>query len=120
MSPKQLDFQTSESIQNWNTLQLQASARLRGVDSEFSKVCCFIDGWNLPKNCGLQLEQVLEDDRMVLLEAHKQYRLKSSEGFKSQVCTLLSHFFVYIYVFSNYSPVFTEPEESNCFSTYNF
>jgi len=61
-----------------------AGARLRGVENEFNKVCSFVDGYNLPENFGLKLEQVLEDDRMVLLGAHKQYRLKPSERFKSQ------------------------------------
>lgn len=67
---------------------MQAGARLRGVENEFNKVCSFVDGCNLPENFGLKLEQVLEDDRMVLLGAHKQYRLKPSERFKSQVCIL--------------------------------
>ncbi|KAL9958476.1 hypothetical protein ACROYT_G035492 [Oculina patagonica] len=58
---------------------LIAGARLRGVENEFNKVCRFIDGWNLPENCELKLEQVLKEDRMVLPGSHTQYRLKPAE-----------------------------------------
>lgn len=77
---------------------MQAGARLRGVENEFNKVCCFVDGCNLPENFGLKLEQVLEDDRMVLLGAHKQYRLKPTERSESQVCILLCHLILYMYI----------------------
>ena len=78
---------------SWNNkfnLFSQAGARLRGVECQFNKVCRFIDGWNLPRDCKLKLEQVSEEDRMVLPGLQAQYRLKPAEDYEQQVCTQLS------------------------------
>lgn len=65
----------------------QAGARLRGVENQFNKNCHFIDGWNLPENCELKLEQVLQENRMVLPGSDTQYRLKSAEKYETtEVC----------------------------------
>lgn len=56
------------------------------MESEFNKVCCFIDGWNLPNMCALKLFHVL--DRMLLPAADAQYRLKLAEEYKIQVLYL--------------------------------
>ncbi|XP_078355398.1 uncharacterized protein LOC144640040 [Oculina patagonica] len=69
---------------------LIAGARLRGVENEFNKVCRFIDGWNLPENCELKLEQVLKEDRMVLPGSHTQYRLKPAEECETEESYSLS------------------------------
>lgn len=55
---------------------LQATARLKGAENEFSKARCYIDGSYLPENCKLKLEKLPEEDRMSLPGPHtQQYRL---------------------------------------------
>lgn len=70
----------NDSFFRWNII-FKAGARLRGLENEFNKVCCYIDGWNLPTNCELKLTQVEQKDRMVLPGSHAQYRLKPSENY---------------------------------------
>lgn len=55
------------------------------MENEFNKVCCYVDGWNLPQDCTLKLEQVVRGDRMVLPGQQAQYRLKPAEDYGPQV-----------------------------------
>lgn len=70
---------------------MQAYARLGGIQNEFNKVCCFIDGWNLPKNFGLKLEQVQQEDRIVIPGSDVQYRLKPTETMRESESQVGSH-----------------------------
>ncbi|KAJ7369998.1 hypothetical protein OS493_034944 [Desmophyllum pertusum] len=66
-----------------------SGARLRGVENEFNKVCRFIDGWNLPKNCELKLEKV--QVRNVVPGSNVQYRLIPAEEYELQEFFSSSH-----------------------------
>ena len=76
-------FYTLETV----FFSLQATARLKGVENEFSKARCYIDGCYLPENSKLKLEKALEEDRMSLPGPHtQQYRLKPVEENGTKVC----------------------------------
>ncbi|XP_068700394.1 uncharacterized protein [Montipora foliosa] len=59
-------------------------ARLRGLENEFKKTCCFIDCSNLREDCKLKLEQAQREDRLLLTGPQGQYRLRPAEDYESQ------------------------------------
>ncbi|XP_068687467.1 uncharacterized protein [Montipora foliosa] len=61
-----------------------SDARLRGLENEFKKTCYFINGWNLPEDCKLKLEQAQTEDRLFLTGPQGQYRLRPVEDYESQ------------------------------------
>ncbi|KAL9958370.1 hypothetical protein ACROYT_G035376 [Oculina patagonica] len=62
-----------------NIGDIVATARLRGVENEFFKARCYIDGRYLPENCKLKLEKVPEEDHVSLPGPLAQFRLKPVE-----------------------------------------
>ena len=68
-------------------LNFKAGARLRGVGKPYNRVCCYIDGWNLPEASEFKLEPVEKENTLALLETVKQYRLRPTEEYPPlQVC----------------------------------
>ncbi|XP_068751300.1 uncharacterized protein [Montipora capricornis] len=61
-----------------------SGARLRGLENEFKKTCYFINGWNLPEDCKLKLEQAQTEDRLLLTGPQGQYRLRPAEDYELQ------------------------------------
>lgn len=57
-----------------------AGARLRGVEKPCNKVCCYIDGWNLPENSELMLKP--QNSWLGLLEKDEHYRLLPTEEYE--------------------------------------
>ena len=55
------------------------------MENEFRKVCCYVDGWNLPEDGRVKLEQLGPEDRMFLPGPQAQYRLISAEEYGPQV-----------------------------------
>ena len=55
------------------------------MENKFNKVCYYIDGWNLPADCKLELGQVVLNTDMVSQGSQAQYRLKPAEGYEPQV-----------------------------------
>ena len=65
---------------------MKAGARLRGVEKPCYKVCCYIDGWNLPENSELMLKP--QNSWLGLLEKDEHYRLLPTEEYEPlQVCS---------------------------------
>ena len=55
------------------------------MENEFTKICCYVDGWNLTADGRVKLEQLVPGDRMFLPGPQAQYRLRSAEDYGPQV-----------------------------------
>lgn len=63
------------------------------MENKFNKVCYYIDGWNLPADCKLELDQVVQNNDKVSQGSQAQYRLKPAEGYEPQVLIVSIIFF---------------------------
>ena len=54
-------------------------------EGQLNKNCYFIDGWNLPEDCQLKLEQIAKEDSIYLPETLRQYRIKPAKSYDAQV-----------------------------------
>ena len=54
-------------------------------EEQFKKECYFIDGWNLPADCQLKLEQIAKEDGIDVPESIRQYRIRPAKSYDTQV-----------------------------------
>ena len=72
-------FASASSISNIIWLYWQDGGKITQEEGQLNKDCYFIDGWNLPADCQLKLEQIAKEDGIDLPEYFGQYRIKPAK-----------------------------------------
>jgi len=78
-------FASACLIINIIRLYWQDGGKMTHKENQFNKDYYFIDGWNLPADCELKLEQIAKEDGIDLPESLGQYRIKPAKSYDAQV-----------------------------------